>query len=408
MGNRPFLNGLLLHNVCFQPWYPYFRNIFLRRQKFAELKSIQERKKDQSQREDWLEATKVGSERRNRWGVSYHVKTFWNNQFSNHCQKWKFLGQWFYRQVCGKTGREHLYPSALVHAGLAGVDKERDTPLWAADVVAHQCFAWGVCGSVLQVWFHWGAIPTTRRRRWRTWLHSPNCFATWTAQAGQCPVGNAMPNRQLAVGCKKRRMPASAMSRWPISMTPKTCNINNKDKQWPLNHTHTKLQMLQQIQLTIYRNIQRSNSRFMRRQYLDHPHHSRSLWSKQGRCWMTWRVTVSSAWSHGDSDHFPPTNDSDRLLPQRLPSTRVGGSWQREQASMGSFGRGLFWKEGIYEREVTVGGDVILEYNIVLDNFCFGIHPKFLSFEIEHHALDAAKCQPTLKANKGMKKRLSE
>ena len=239
MGNRPFLNGLLLHNVCFQPWYPYFRNIFLRRQKFAELKSIQERKKDQSQREDWLEATKVGSERRNRWGVSYHVKTFWNNQFSNHCQKWKFLGQWFYRQFCGKTGREHLYPSALVHAGLAGVDKERDTPLWAADVVAHQCFAWGVCGSVLQVWFHWGAIPTTRRRRWRTWLHSPNCFATWTALAGQCPVGNAMPNRQWAVGCKKRRMPASAMSRWPISVTPKTCNINNKDKQWPLNHTHT-------------------------------------------------------------------------------------------------------------------------------------------------------------------------
>ena len=48
---------------------------------------------------------------------------------------------------------------------------------------------------------------------------------------------------------------------------------------------------------------------------------------------------------------------------------------------MGSFGRGLFWKEGIYEREVTVGGDVILEYNIVLDNFCFGIHPKFLSFK---------------------------
>ena len=131
--------------------------------------------------------------------------------------------------------------------------------------------------------------------------------------------------------------------------------------------------MLQQIQLTIYRNIQRSNSRFMRRQYiiiiLYHPHHSRSRWSKQGRCWMTWRVTVSSAWSHGDSDHFPPTNDSDRLLPQRLPSTRVGGSWQREQASMGSFGRGLFWKEGIYEQEVAVGGDVILEYFVVPDNF---------------------------------------
>ena len=179
-----------------------------------------------------------------RGGIAeeYHTMwklAFWNNQFSNHCQKWKFLGQWFYRQFCGKTGREHLYPSALVHAGLAGVDKERDTPLWAADVVAHQCFAWGVCGSVLQVWFHWGAIPTTRRRRWRTWLHSPNCFATWTALAGQCPVGNAMPNRQWAVGCKKRRMPASAMSRWPISVTPKTCNINNKDKQWPLNHTHT-------------------------------------------------------------------------------------------------------------------------------------------------------------------------
>ena len=49
---------------------------------------------------------------------------------------------------------------------------------------------------------------------------------------------------------------------------------------------------------------------------------------------------------------------------------------------MGSFGRGLFWKEGIYEREVPIiGGDVILEYNIVPDNFCFGIHPKFLSFK---------------------------
>ena len=35
----------------------------------------------------------------------------------------------------------------------------------------------------------------------------------------------------------------------------------------------------------------------------------------------------------------------------------------------------------------------------------FGIHPKFLSFEIKHHALDVAKSQPTLKANKGMKKR---
>jgi len=37
-----------------------------RRQKFAELKSIQERRKDQSQRENWLETTKVGSDRRNR------------------------------------------------------------------------------------------------------------------------------------------------------------------------------------------------------------------------------------------------------------------------------------------------------------------------------------------------------
>jgi len=35
-----------------------------RRQKFAELKSIQERKRDQSQRENWLDATKVGSGRR--------------------------------------------------------------------------------------------------------------------------------------------------------------------------------------------------------------------------------------------------------------------------------------------------------------------------------------------------------
>merc|ERR1712037_755426 len=37
-----------------------------RRQKYAELKSIQERRKDQSQRENWLETTKVGSDRRNR------------------------------------------------------------------------------------------------------------------------------------------------------------------------------------------------------------------------------------------------------------------------------------------------------------------------------------------------------
>ena len=72
---------------------------------------------------------------------------------------------------------------------------------------------------------------------------------------------------------------------------------------------------------------------------------------------------------------------------------------------MGSFGRGLFWKEGCDQRKVPVGGDVILEYFVVPDNFCFGIHPKFLSFEIKHHALDVAKSQPTLKANKGMKKR---
>ena len=116
--------------------------------------------------------------------------------------------------------RAALYLRDVVHAGVrpnAGVDKSSGTRLRASDIVAHQCFAWGVCGSVVlrvvslglwyclvslggsvvlcvEVWFHWGAIPTTR---WDTWLHSPNCFAT---QAGQCPEWTI--NNQWTIPCQ--------------------------------------------------------------------------------------------------------------------------------------------------------------------------------------------------------------
>ena len=49
-----------------RPWFStlfHFTFFNCRRQKFAELKSIQERKRDQSQRENWLDATKVTKDR---------------------------------------------------------------------------------------------------------------------------------------------------------------------------------------------------------------------------------------------------------------------------------------------------------------------------------------------------------
>ena len=48
--------------------------------------------------------------------------------------------------------RAALYLRDVVHAGVrpnAGVDKSSGTRLRASDIVAHQCFAWGVCGSVV-------------------------------------------------------------------------------------------------------------------------------------------------------------------------------------------------------------------------------------------------------------------
>ena len=48
--------------------------------------------------------------------------------------------------------RAALYLRDVVHAGVrpnAGVDKSSGTRLRASDIVAHQCFAWGVCGNVV-------------------------------------------------------------------------------------------------------------------------------------------------------------------------------------------------------------------------------------------------------------------
>ena len=119
---------------------------------------------------------------------------------------WGLIGS-----CCGKTGREHLYPRAVVHVTLdkrSGTRCEQQTLSltgalhWQSVAMCGnvwQCVA--VCGSVWQRGFDWGAIPTTRRQVRHmaarakllcnsNWSGSPMPSRKWLILNDQWPLGN--------------------------------------------------------------------------------------------------------------------------------------------------------------------------------------------------------------------------
>ena len=190
---------LSLKRLVFHLNILFFIVVHFRRQKYAELKSIQERRKDQSQREDWLETTKVGSDRRNRWTTSSRVNN--PNKFTKYCQKWKFL--WFEDWSAVVVGKP---------AGSSSIRGPWCMLLWTKGVghgvSSRHCRSPVLCmGNLWQcvaVWqrgFDWGAIPTTRRQVGHMAAQAkllcnsnlsgrPMSSRKWLIFNGQCPVGN--------------------------------------------------------------------------------------------------------------------------------------------------------------------------------------------------------------------------
>ena len=113
---------------------------------------------------------------------------------------------------------------------------------------------------------------------------------------------------------------------------------------------------------------------------------------------------VISLVARRDTDHFPPTNDSDRL-PQRLPSRRVGGNWQgRGQAWVAR--RTLLTRSSFQKLDVAVCEmPVTAMFWIRIILLCPGIFPLFLWLQVKGQQMRRGQMSVNAQSRLGVDKR---